>query len=611
MARRIITLLLAGLLATTALAACSTAAVAPGAGSDTQTAQATASSSDTSGATATSASSATAATVLAENSAPYAAEGGAAESAGAVQIALQGGAITADAAGITVDGSVATITAAGTYQISGSLDDGQIVVDTSDPAPVYLILDGASISSSTSAPLYVRQAQAAEIILADGTESYLSDGDSYLYASADEDEPNAALFSDDALVISGGGALTVEANYNDGIASKDGLIIAGGTLTVTATDDAIRGKDYLIVEAGSVTVSAGGDGLKSDNADDATLGYISIAGGALTITAGGDGVQAASDLVVTAGDLVVTAGGGSAATIGDDQSAKGLKAGVTLTLEGGSFAIDVAEDGLHADSDLTISGGMYSIAAGDDAVHGETSLTVNGGDIQISKSYEGLESANITLNAGTIAIVSSDDGVNAASGDGASNANQGGWGGGPGGGGSFTLAINGGTLVIDAGGDGVDANGSITMIDGLLIVNGPTERMNAALDYDRGFAVSGGTLVAAGSAGMAHAPDASSSQNGLLLYFSEVQQAGTLVHIEDSAGNSVLTFAPSKPYQSLAFSSAALTTGETYQVYVGGSATGSASDGLYSDGSYTGGAAYASFTVSSAVTQVGSGGGFR
>ncbi|NTU82377.1 MAG: carbohydrate-binding domain-containing protein [Chloroflexales bacterium] len=610
MARRIITLLLACVLALAALTACTTTtAVSTSAGGDTLTVQTTSPSTDTTGTTTSIAGSATAATVLAENSAPYAADASVADSANAAQITLQGSAITVESASVTVDGSVATITAAGTYQISGSLDDGQIVVDTSDEAPVYLILSGASISSSTSAPIYVKQAEAAEIILADGTANFLTDGATYVYPSADQDEPNAALFSDDTLVISGTGSLTVEANYNGGIASKNGLTIESGAITVTAADDGIRGKDYLLIEDGTITVNAGGDGLVSDNAEEATQGYISIAGGVLNLTAGGDGIQAETDLVATAGDVTVVAGGGSGATLSEDLSAKGLKAGAALSIDGGSFTINAAEDALHTDGDLTVNGGTFSITAGDDGMHGETSLTVNGGDIQVTESYEGIESANITLNAGTVSIVASDDGVNAAGGDGTANA--GGPGGGAMGGGNFTLNINGGTLIVDSTGDGVDVNGTIMMTDGLLIVNGPTEQMNGALDYDGGFTVSGGTVVAVGSAGMVQAPDTSSSQNALLLYFDAAQAAGTLVHIADSAGNTVLTFAPSKAYQSLAFSSAAFVSGETYQVSLGGSVAGSSEGGLSSDGSYTGGTAYTSFTVESVVTQVGSGGRFR
>ena len=146
------------------------------------------------------------------------------------------------------------------------------------------------------------------------------------------------------------------------------------------------------------------------------------------------------------------------------------------------------------------------------------------------------------------------------------------------------------------------------MTGGVVLVNGPTENMNGALDYDASFEISGGTFAATGSAGMAQAPGGNtSSQNSLLLNFDSLQPAGTLVHIQNSAGEDILTFAPSKDYQSLAFSSPALVSGETYTVYTGGSAAGLASDGLYEGEAYTPGTQYTSFTISSAVTSLGGG----
>lgn len=624
MARRMIGLLLAGVIACTGLTACSTAAPST---SDTQvlqnTVQVTSAGTDATNATNidSTATATNAAAVLAENVVADTLDISAAESANAIQIVLNGSSIAVDGSGVavdgsgvTVDGSTATITSAGTYRLSGTLADGQIVVDSNDDAPVVLILDGVNISSSTSTPLYVRSAEAVALILADNTANVLSDGDAYVYASADEDEPNAALFSDADLSIAGTGTLTVNARYNDGIASKDGLSITGGTISVTAADDGIRGKDYLIVTGGTITVNAGGDGLLADNDEDATKGYVSIAGGTLDITAGGDGVQATTDLVVTDGELHIVAGGGSGATLAADQSAKGLKAGESLALDGGSFVINAADDGLHSDGTMTINGGTFSIATGDDGMHAETSLTVTGGDIQIDEAYEGIESADITISGGRVAIVASDDGVNAAGGTGteASAAPpQGGMPGqgGPMSGGNFKLTVSGGTLLVEAGGDGIDANGSITMSGGLVIVNGPTEQMNGALDYDSSFTISGGTLVAVGSAGMVAAPDANSTQNVLQLTLNAVQPAGTLVHIQNSAGDTILTFAPNKAYQSLVFTSSALKAGETYEVSLGGTATGNAVDGVFSDGAYTGGSVYTSFTVSSVVTQIGGGGG--
>jgi hypothetical protein len=500
----------------------------------------------------------------------------------AVQILLDGNSIAVEGDGVLVDGSTATIVSAGLYSISGSLTDGQIIVNTEDETAVQLILNGATINSSTSAPLYIENAEEAVLILQDN--NYVSDGSSYVFASADVDEPNAAIFSKSDLTISGDGSLTVNGNYNDGIASKGGLVIDSGTITVNAVDDGIRGKDYLVINAGTITVNAQGDGLKSDNADDATLGYITVQSGVLRVNAGGDALSAETNVLITDGVFTLSAGG--------------IKAVVGIQIDGGSFTIDTADDALHSNGSVIVNGGSYVISSGDDGIHADATLDVNGGNINIITSYEGIESAIITVNAGTIHIVASDDGVNVASGNDVSGMMQ------------ARLSINGGYMVVDAAGDGIDANGAIVMTDGFVIVNGPTENMNSALDYDAGFNLTGGFIVAAGSAGMAMAPDQSSTQASLLLNLDAVQSAGTLISLQSSDGNEIVTFAPTKAYQSIVISSPELILGSTLNVYLGGSSSGTVQDSLYQDGSYSPGTQYTSVTLSGIVTQVGQGGGF-
>jgi len=267
---------------------------------------------------------------------------------------------------------------------------------------------------------------------------------------------------------------------------------------------------------------------------------------------------------------------------------------------------DAADDALHANKSLTVNGGTFSIATGDDGLHADSTLTINGGDIRVTRSYEGIESAVITLNAGNLHVVSSDDGINVAGGNDGSGMMSPGMGRGgpmPSGGaaqdtfaysGSYYLYINGGTLVVDANGDGVDVNGAIVMTNGTVIVNGPTEQMNGALDYDGGFKMTGGFVVAAGSAGMAQAPGG--SQYSVLVYLNAAQAAGALFHIQDSAGKDLLTFAPTKAYQSVAFSSPTLVKGATYEIYTGGKSSGTATDGLYQGGTYSGGTRQSNFT---------------
>jgi hypothetical protein len=249
-------------------------------------------------------------------------------------------------------------------------------------------------------------------------------------------------------------------------------------------------------------------------------------------------------------------------------------------------------------------------------MHADATLEINAGEIQVTESYEGIESAVITVNGGTIHLNASDDGINVSAGmDGSGR----GWGGGGGmgpGKDNFTysgdnyLHVNGGYIAVNAGGDGVDANGAIEMTGGVLLVNGPTENMNGALDF-AAFKITGGFLVASGSAGMAQAPGGNSSQNALLIYFGSTLQAGTLVHIQSNAGEELLTFVPLKEFQSLVFSSPELEQGETVEIFVGGSSSGTAVDSLILNSTYEAGERYERVTLSDGTTVVGSGGGFR
>lgn len=542
-----------------------------------------------------------------------------------IEISLNDDAITVTGAGASVDGRKVTITSAGTYSLSGTLSDGQVIVDTEAEEPVVLILNGVTIHSATSAPIYIADAKEAVIILAPGTTNTVSDSDAYTLEEG-SDEPNAAIFSKADLTIEGSGSLTVTGNYNDGIASKDGLVVASGTLIVNAADDGIRGKDHPIVQGGTITVTAGGDGLKSDNAEDTTRGYILIESGVINVVAGGDAITAQTDVLITSGELTLTTGGGSRGRIAADVSAKGIKGLTRVVIDGGTFTIDSADDAIHSNKDIIIHGGTFAIATGDDAIHADASIEINDGDFAVTTCYEGIESAAITINGGDFHIAASDDALNVAGGNDGSGMMAGpgrggrpGMGGAPGAmrgqdafatSGSYYLHINGGHIVVDAAGDGIDINGSVVMTGGVLIINGPTQNMNGALDYDRSFQITGGYLLAVGSAGMAQAPDTSSTQYTVLLNLSSAVRAGTLVHLQDSQGGAILTFAPAKDYQSIVFSSPALAKG-TYDVYFGGSATSTATDGLYQGGAYTGGSKAGSFTISSIVTQVGSGGRMR
>ena len=225
-------------------------------------------------------------------------------------ITVAGPGVTVDS--VIVDGNIVTITAAGAYRLRGALDDGQIIVDTQDEEDVELILDGVDITCSTSAPIYVSNAKDTVIILADDSENYVTDGESYVFEDAESDEPNAAIFSHDDLVIRGNGALIVQAKYNNGIQSKDDLRIKGGNLTVHAVNDGIKGKDSLTIREANVIVEAGGDGMQSNEDADPEKGVVSLDNSTVTIVAGEDGIQAEMSLSVSGGYIAISSGGGSA-----------------------------------------------------------------------------------------------------------------------------------------------------------------------------------------------------------------------------------------------------------------------------------------------------------
>jgi hypothetical protein len=580
-------------------------------------------------------------------------------------ITLAGGTVRFDGSGATASGTKVTITQAGTYAVTGQAQDAQIVIDCKEVGLVRLVLNGADLTCASSAPIYAKNAEKVVLILADGTQNSLTDGETYTL-DADSNEPNAALFVDTDLTINGGGALSITATFNDGITSTDNLKIVSGTITVDAANDAVKGKDSLGIKEAALTISAKGDGLQSTNDTAPDKGFICISGGTLDVSAGADGIQAASTLLVSGGDLSITTGGGSenaqahqsefggmggfpgggrdgatwgsttsssnaptpsgstsTATQDAASSSKGLKADGGVFVEGGTFALDCADDTIHSNGSINVGGGAFTMASGDDAIHADVSVTLTGGDFAVSTCYEGIESNSITIDDGKVVLKSDDDAFNGVSLDttaavttsasGSTTTTIGrtgaGFGGGfPGEWGNAKLTINGGYIALDAGGDGIDINGGVEMNGGTVIVNGPINDGNGALDYVSGFKVTGGLLIAAGSSGMAEAPDESSTQYSIMVNFDQSQAAGTIVRVVDESGTAVLTMAPAKQFRSLVLCSSNLKKGATYKIYLGGSMTGTATDTVYADGTYSGGAEYASLTLDSVVTLSGSAG---
>lgn len=531
-----------------------------------------------------------------------------------VLIQLNGDSAEAASDSVQISGSTVTITEEATYVISGTLEDGMIIVDVPDTAKPQLVFNGVSVNSAQSAALYILGGDKVFVTLAEGTENTLSNGGTF--TAIDDNNIDGVVFSKQDLTFNGSGSLTVTSPAGHGIVCKDDLVITGGTYTVTASSQGLAANDSIrITGETDMTIQAGKDGLHAENDEDASLGFVYLSGGNFNIQADGDGISSNSTLQIQEGSFQIVAGGGSengtkssydsmenfrgggkpggpgasgqpnqpgpnqamemaeitAVEEESSTSMKGIKAVGALLISNGDFTIDSADDGIHSNGQITIDGGSFQIATGDDAFHGDETLTVNGGTVNVTESYEGLEALHLNIQGGDLTIVSSDDGLNAAGGNDASGTTGGRDGMFGGGGKSFssdgTIVISGGTLYVNASGDGIDANGSVEMTGGSVTVAGPTQGDTSTLDYDTTATIAGGTFVGTGAAGMAQT--FSDSQQGVLSVNVGNQSAGTTVSICDSQGNTVADFAPELSFQVVIFSNPQLVSGETYTITVG------------------------------------------
>ena len=537
------------------------------------------------------------------------------DAAKCIPIVLQGD--TASGNGITVSGSTVTISQEGCYLLSGQLNDGMILIDATNQSKIQLIMNQVTIHSSTSAPIYVRQADKVFITLAEGSTNTLSCGESYV--AIDDSNIDSAIFSKDDLTLNGNGTLTIFSPAGHGIVSKDDLRITGGSYAVTAAGHGFSAQDRLSVADGSFTVSCGKDGFHCENDEDATLGTVYIGKGNYEIVSDGDGISAGATLDIENGSFTLLCGGGSengeehsedmfgggmggrpggmfpggrgygemtdTSTETDTAvSAKGLKAAGPLTLTNGAFIINSADDALHSNNNLTVSGGSYQIATGDDGFHADEALSIQSGKITITDSYEGLEGLTITVSGGEINLKASDDGLNAAGGNdesgfGGMGGRPGGMGGSPGGMGGFGqdqfgsssesfILISGGKLFVDADGDGIDSNGNLMFSGGYTVVEGPTNNGNGPLDYGGSGSISGGTILISGSSGMAQSLT-STQEQGVIALQTGTCTPGTTVTVADSNGNTLVTLSPEKQYACVIISTPDIQKGQAYTVTLG------------------------------------------
>ena len=315
----------------------------------------------------------------------------------AVSITLNGNSAACDGSGVEIDGSVVTITAEGVYVLSGTLDDGCIVVNATKDEKVQLVLDGVTITSSGFAPIYVKQADKVFVTLADSTLNTLTNGGSF--TAIDENDVDAVIFSKDDLTLNGTGTLTISSTDN-GVSCKDDLKVTGGSYVISASSKCMEAKDSIRIADGSFALTAGTDGIHAENDEDDSLGYVYIGGGSFSISAGDDGIHGNAFVQIDGGSFQIAA-------------AEGIEASY-VQINDGSISIQSWDDGINAANKsgaypicVEINGGDISIAmsAGDtDGIDANGSIVINGGTISITGNSGFDYDGTAQLNGGSVIV---------------------------------------------------------------------------------------------------------------------------------------------------------------------------------------------------------------
>ena len=473
---------------------------------------------------------------------------------------------TVAGSGYAIDGTTLTIAAAGTYRLTGSCAEGSVVVNKSLQG-VTLILDDLTLTSSVTAPIVIKKSSSVLVKL-EGS-STLTDNEDASTEETNTSFEGAAIKvkSGSTLTFFGSGTLTVAGNAKNGIkgGAESNLLVDGGTFVITAQNSGIAFDGSIVINAGTFEITSAGDGIKAvpDEGDTASAGTIAIHGGTFTLNVQGDGIQAGCDLLITNGDFSIrTENGYDSATFDKDtMSSKGIKssgnnvaegeeAQNTLTITGGTFDLNTADDAIHSDAYAAITGGTFTIYTGDDGVHADTTLTLGSEDglerdpqITIYASYEGLEAGTVNAYSGKYWVNASDDGINAAGGS--SNGTDPGQGGhdpfnpggrpGPGGqpggeaSGDYSLNFYGGDFYVNCLGDGLDSNGALNLLGGTFtVLSQGTGGDNSPLDSDGTLLIRGATVFAAGTNPMNERP-ATTSQS----YYTATTRynAGTVLNV--------------------------------------------------------------------------------
>jgi len=379
------------------------------------------------------------------------------------EISLNGSSAEVKGGGAKAEGNIITISAVGNYSVSGTLDDGQIIIDTGDEAmEVTLTLNNASITNLSGPAIYVKQAKDLNLELAAGSDNTVVSGKEAALGEYDEAASGAAIYAEDDMDIDGSAdaKLSVFGYINNGIACKNDLDIQGGSISVYAVNNGVRGNDSFEMKGGELSVLAGNDGVKSTTLDKEGKGYVSVEGGSIAVEAVGDGISAETDLRISGGTISVVTSGNPA-----EVSSKGIKANNSLEVSGGEISVEAEDHALQCNGAVSVKGGALALLSyNGKGVASDADITVDGGKVSINSIEDGIETlGNIYVNAGEISIVSAKDGLQA----GEANSGKG------------DVLIKGGNVYVNAYKLGINARGKLQAAGGnLLALCGEDKQLN-------------------------------------------------------------------------------------------------------------------------------------
>ena len=417
--------------------------------------------------------------------------------------------------GVSVENGTITITSGGTYRITGEYS-GQVKIEAAKTDTVRLVLDNAKITNSTGAAINVVSAAEAIIYTAAGTTNTVADEANY--TATGDDDPDAAIYSTANLTLAGEGSLSVEGAYEEGIHTTGGLVIASGTLEVNAANTGIKGKDYVDITGGIVNVTAAQDGIKSTNTDDESLGFTRLSAGSVTVSAGDDGLKAPHTLEISGGTLNI------------EKSNEGIEAQYINILDG-DVTVNSTDDGINASLKDSSSDTSSDTTSGTATTGQQTQQNQNG---QAQQAPAGGGAAP----GGSQGSTGQNQNMPQPPTDGAMPG---------GGGGTFEVVdaainISGGTVTVNAEGDGIDSNGTATFSGGTVTVNGSAAGGNNALDSNGDLLLNGGTVTTGSTADMFEAPSSASTSGYLKITDSSALTQGSNVQVTDSSGTVVANY---------------------------------------------------------------------